>query len=170
MPKIIIIVGSKSDLEVLKESQMIDALEKLHIFREDIVISVISAHRNLAELEVNCVKHVKQGTKIFIAAASMSAHLPGVIAAITKCSLPVLTVALGKTDFHLNAALMSMIDMPKGVPVAVCGVNESGLYNAAVLAAQILALEDTKIRDAFSNFYLFEVSKPPQINIKLEEN
>lgn len=128
---IAIIMGSDSDLPVVKKLTAVlkdfDAIYEVHI---------ISAHRTPYELERYVTQAEQKGIKVFIGVAGKSAHLPGVIAAYTTCpviGLPVLTTDLGGMD-----SLLSIVQMPPGVPVATVGIN--GAENAGLLALQILAL------------------------------
>lgn len=145
--KIAIILGSESDLDVLKKSKAIQVLDDVGI-KYDIVI--ISAHRHHHTLENYCHIALSKGCAVFIAAAGMAAALPGAIAAICADSSNyplVIGVPLPSMDFANGMdALLSMIRMPPGVPVAVCGVGESGFKNAAIAACEILAVGDETIR------------------------
>ncbi len=142
-PLVRIIIGSKSDLETCKPIQ--DQLGEFGI-ESDFYVS--SAHRNpLKTMElVNSAK--SDGIKLFIACAGMAAHLPGVIASHT--TLPVIGVPLKGNTLNGEDALYSIVQMPPGVPVATVAIN--GTKNAAILAAQILALSDTKIKKKLQHF------------------
>ncbi len=139
-----IIIGSKSDQSYADETASM--LEKLGISYD---IQVSSAHRhpeNTAEL---ARKAEEAGYRIVICIAGMAAHLPGVVAAHTN--LPVIgvpvPVSLGGID-----SLLSMAQMPPGIPVATVAVGKAGAKNAAVLAARILALSDREIAEKHSQF------------------
>ena len=113
-------------------------------------MKVLSAHRNPEELQEYLSQLEMRETKIIIAAAGMAAHLPGVIA--SKTIVPVIGVPLPGS--HLNGvdALYSIVQMPAGIPVATVAVGKAGATNAAVLAAEILALCDGDITDKLRTF------------------
>lgn len=128
-----IIVGSRSDLEVVQKAA--DQLTKLGVRNE---LRVISAHRAPDLLESYVSDAIGRGAKVFICAAGLAAHLPGVVA--SKTTLPVIGIPMpGQLAGGLDA-LLSIVQMPKGVPVATVGVGQA--ENAALLAAQMLALSD----------------------------
>jgi 5-(carboxyamino)imidazole ribonucleotide mutase len=143
MPRIRIILGSKSDQE--KGDRIREMLDKLGI---DYDFFISSAHRN-PERTANLAKYAdKDGVKIIIAAAGMAAHLPGVIAAQTI--LPVIGVPLSGSPLQGVDALYSVAQMPSGIPVATVAID--GGRNAAILAAEILALSDESIRQRLEQF------------------
>ena len=129
-------MGSDSDLFVMKE-----AAEILNIFRISNEIKVISAHRTTDRM-VNYANEAKRrGVMVIIAGAGGAAHLPGMVAAIT--SIPVIGVPIKTTTLHGIDSLMSIVQMPAGVPVATVAIN--GAKNAGILASQILGLKFSKI-------------------------
>ena len=131
-PLISVIAGSKSDEKIVNE--VISTLRELGIEHE---VQYLSAHRNHLQLE----EYVKKSeAKIFIAIAGMAAHLPGFIASIT--SKPVIGVPVSGKLQGLDS-LLSMVQMPRGFPVATVGIDMGS--NAAILAAQILALSDEEL-------------------------
>ena len=133
-----IIIGSKSDLETCQPIQK--HLDELGIASD---LHISSAHRNPAKT-MELVKDAEQsGIQVIIACAGMAAHLPGVIASHTV--LPVIGVPLKGNSLSGEDALFSIVQMPPGVPVATVAIN--GVKNAAILAAQILALAHPKIRE-----------------------
>ena len=133
-----VIVGSDSDLPVIEETTKV--LEKLSISYS---VSVASAHRT-PELLKNIINaSVKNGVKVFIAAAGMSAALPGVVASETI--LPVIGVPMEGKHLASQDSLFSVSQMPPGIPVGCVAVGKAGAVNAAVLAAEILAVSDFKI-------------------------
>jgi 5-(carboxyamino)imidazole ribonucleotide mutase len=140
-----IIIGSKSDEAVIKNCE-----EYLNYFDISYETKVLSAHRN----PVETVKYVKKaetnGIKIFIAAAGMAAHLPGVIAANTI--LPVVGIPLSNSELSGVDALYSIVQMPAGIPVATVAIGKSGARNAAILAAEILALNDENLKKRLKIF------------------
>jgi 5-(carboxyamino)imidazole ribonucleotide mutase len=129
-------MGSDSDLFIMKE-----AAEILNIFRISNEIKVISAHRTIDRM-VNYANEAKRrGVMVIIAGAGGAAHLPGMVAAIT--SIPVIGVPIKTTTLHGIDSLMSIVQMPAGVPVATVAIN--GAKNAGILASQILGLKFSKI-------------------------
>jgi len=134
--KVGIIMGSDSDLPVMKEAA--DFLSDLKIPYE---ISIVSAHRTPKRLYEYAETAIDRGLSVIIAGAGGSAHLPGMAAAITTLpviGVPIQTKALGGVD-----SLYSIVQMPPGIPVATVAIN--GAKNAAVLAAAILAIHDAEI-------------------------
>ena len=137
-----IIVGSRSDLEVVQKAA--DLLEKLGIRYE---LRVISAHRAPDLLETYVSGALDRGATIFICAAGLAAHLPGVVA--SKTTLPVIGIPMpGQLAGGLDA-LLSIVQMPKGVPVATVGVGQA--ENAALLAAQMLGLANSDVARAVAD-------------------
>ncbi len=136
-PVVGIIMGSKSDAEVMRECEK--ALEEFNIPFETIVSS---AHRNPAKTRRYALGARKRGIKVIIAGAGYAAHLPGFIASHTD--LPVVGVPIPSSPFHGLDSLLSMVQMPKGVPVATMGLGKSGARNAAIFAKQILALGNVR--------------------------
>jgi len=136
--KIGIIMGSDSDLPVMKEAA--DFLTKLNIPYE---ITIVSAHRTPKRLYEYAETAIERGLSVIIAGAGGSAHLPGMVAAITTLpviGVPVMTKALSGVD-----SLYSIVQMPPGIPVATVAIN--GAKNAGILAASILSVSDSEIRD-----------------------
>mgnify|MGYP003393352012 CR=1 FL=1 len=133
-----IVMGSDSDLQVMAEAAKV--LEQLGIMSE---VRVLSAHRMPSELVAYIHDAEARGCKVFIAGAGMAAALPGTVAAHT--ALPVIGVPLTSAASALGGldALLSIIQMPPGVPVAAVGLN--GAKNAGILAAQIIAVSDESV-------------------------
>jgi phosphoribosylaminoimidazole carboxylase PurE protein len=137
-----IIVGSRSDLDVVQKGA--DLLGQLGIEHE---LRVISAHRAPDLLESYVSGALERGAKVFICAAGLAAHLPGVVA--SKTTLPVIGLPMpGNVAGGLDA-LLSIVQMPKGVPVATVGIGQA--ENAALLAAQMLGLSDERIAKAVAD-------------------
>jgi len=133
--KVAIFIGSESDFEIVK-----GATDTLKEFEIPFVLEVTSAHRT-PERTVKLVETLEaEGVRVFIAVAGKAAHLAGVVAAHT--SLPVIAVPVGSTTLSGFDALLSSVQMPKGVPVACMGLGKSGAINAALLAIQVLGLKD----------------------------
>lgn len=136
-PLVSIIMGSTSDLEVMEK-----AASLLNDFKIPFEINALSAHRTPEEVESFSKGASGRGIKVIIAAAGMAAHLPGVIAAST--SIPVIGVPINASLSGIDA-LLAIVQMPPGIPVATVGVN--GSLNAAILAVQILASGDESINE-----------------------
>jgi 5-(carboxyamino)imidazole ribonucleotide mutase len=137
-----IIVGSRSDLEVVQKAA--DLLTSLGVTNE---LRVISAHRAPDLLDAYVSDAIQRGAKVFICAAGLAAHLPGVVA--SKTTLPVIGLPMpGNLAGGLDA-LLSIVQMPKGVPVATVGLGQA--ENAALLAAQMLGLRDDAIARAVAD-------------------
>lgn len=136
-PLISIIMGSTSDLPVMeKAAKFLDEMEV------PFEINALSAHRTPSEVEAFAQGAAARGLKVIIAGAGMAAALPGVIAAST--TLPVIGVPIKGMLDGLDA-LLSIVQMPPGIPVATVGVN--GAQNAAILALEMLALSDTDLAE-----------------------
>ena len=135
-PKVSIIMGSTSDYKVMEK-----AAELLNDFRIHFEINALSAHRTPEEVETFAKNAAGRGVKVIIAAAGMAAHLPGVIAAST--TLPVIGVPISSSLGGMDA-LLAIVQMPPGIPVATVGINAS--LNAAILAVQFLAEGDEKLQ------------------------
>ena len=136
-PAVGIIMGSRSDWETMRHAA--ETLDKLGVASET---SVSSAHRNPDRLHDYAAGARERGLKVIIAGAGMAAALPGAAAALTP--LPVLGVPIGTKDLGGLDSLLSMVQMPGGVPVGTLAVGRAGAVNAALLAAAILALSDEK--------------------------
>lgn len=134
-PLVSIIMGSTSDLPVMEAA--VKFLDEIEIPFE---INALSAHRTPEEVEKFAKNASERGIKVIIAAAGMAAHLPGVIASMT--TLPVIGVPI-KASLEGLDALLAIVQMPPGIPVATVGINAS--LNAGILAAQMIALHDEKV-------------------------
>jgi len=141
-PFVAIVVGSRSDLEVVQKAA--DTLDKLGVARE---LRVISAHRAPDLLESYVSDAIHRGAQVFVCAAGLAAHLPGVVA--SKTTLPVIGLPMpGQLAGGLDA-LLAIVQMPKGVPVATVGVGQA--ENAAILAAQMLGLSNATVAQAVAD-------------------
>lgn len=144
-PAVLVVMGSRSDLPVMQSC--IDQLKDLQIPYE---VRIFSAHRTpdaVLDLSKNAAA---SGIRVIIAAAGGAAHLAGVLASSTilpVIGVPMQTSALGGMD-----SLLSTVQMPSGVPVATVAIGKAGAKNAAILAAQMLALSDPKIEGALMDF------------------
>ena len=143
--RVLILLGSKSDLPVIEG--MVTLLERFGLGFE---VAVASAHRQPDRLRRIVRRADKAGTEIFVAVAGMAAHLPGVVASLTAkpvIGVPVAAGPLGGVD-----ALLSIVQMPPGVPVATVAIGSVGARNAACLAARILALSDPAVAAALDEY------------------
>lgn len=138
-----IIVGSKSDLSYAREAGTI--LDELGIAHE---LRVLSAHRTPGPLEVYVAEAEARGVRTFICMAGMAAALPGVVAART--TLPVIGVPLPAGDLKGQDALLAIVQMPPGIPVATMAIGVPGARNAAWFAAAILGLADPAVAESIS--------------------
>jgi len=137
-PLVGIIMGSDSDLPVM--SAAADICEKFGIAYE---VSIVSAHRTVDRLIEYSKTAEERGLKVIVAGAGGAAHLPGMVAAITP--LPVIGVPVRGSNLEGMDSLLSIVQMPGGVPVATVAVN--GAKNAGILATQIIGSSDTKVRE-----------------------
>jgi 5-(carboxyamino)imidazole ribonucleotide mutase len=142
-PLVGIILGSKSDLEVMQ-----GAAEQLEEFGVPFELVIASAHRNPARVHAWAEGAAAAGMRVLIAAAGKAAHLAGVVAAFTP--LPVIAVPMRTSDLGGLDSLLSMVQMPTGVPVATVAIN--GARNAAILATQILATSDETYREKIATY------------------
>ena len=134
-----VIMGSKSDWNIMKEACVL--LEKLGIPYEK---KIVSAHRTPDWLYEFAENAVKRGIKVIIAGAGGAAHLPGMVAA--KTVIPVIGVPIPATHLQGMDSLLSIVQMPAGVPVATVAIGASGAKNAALLSAQILGLGNKEVQ------------------------
>lgn len=137
-----IVMGSKNDWETMKN--IADTLDQLGVGYEK---RVLSAHRTPDETAAWVEGADKRGLKVIIAGAGGAAHLAGVCAA--KTSLPVLAVPIESKALHGLDSLLSMVQMPAGVPVGCLAIGNAGATNAALLAVQILSLSDSELLARF---------------------
>jgi len=143
MPKVGVIMGSVNDLSVMQET--IDILEVLNVACEK---QVVSAHRTPEEMFEYARKARKRGINVIIAGAGGAAHLPGMVASIT--TLPVIGVPIQSKSLKGMDSLLSIVQMPAGVPVATMAIN--GAKNAGILAAEILALSDSTLLERLEKY------------------
>ncbi len=136
-----IIMGSRSDWDTMRHaSETLDALGVTHD------VSVVSAHRTPDRLFEYAETAVERGLKVIIAGAGGAAHLPGMTAAKTR--VPVLGVPVQSTALQGQDSLLSIVQMPAGIPVATMAIGRAGAINAALLAAAILAADDARVATA----------------------
>lgn len=142
-PLVSVIMGSKSDLDTMRLSS--EVLRELNIPHET---KIISAHRT-PEAMFNFARKAKEkGIKIIIAGAGGAAHLPGMVASLSE--LPVIGVPIKSSNLNGLDSLLSIVQMPKGVPVATVAIGQSGAENSALLAAKILSLSDEDLAGRLS--------------------
>src|SRR5213082_852860 len=137
-PVVSIVMGSDSDLEVMRE--VAKALEGFGIAYE---MDIASAHRSPARTAEYARRAAGRGVRVIIAGAGGAAHLAGVIAAET--TLPVIGVPIPSTSLQGMDSLLATVQMPAGIPVATVAIGKAGATNAAILAAQIIALSDAEM-------------------------
>ncbi len=139
--RVMVLLGSASDLPVIEKMKPL-----LDRFGLSYRIEIASAHRQPAKL-ARVVKHAdKTGTEVYVAVAGMAAHLPGVVASMT--ARPVIGVPVASGPLAGVDALLSIVQMPPGVPVATVAVGSAGARKAACLAARMIALKDKKVAAA----------------------
>lgn len=160
MAEVAIVMGSNSDLPVVK-----GAIEKLKEFGVSYEAHVISAHRTPYQAEEFAKNAKANGIKVIIAAAGKAAHLGGVIAAYT--TLPVIALPIQSSLMDGLDSLLSMVQMPSGIPVATVAVN--GAENAGILAAQMLALSDAALSARLEQFKADMAAAVMKKDAKLQE-
>ena len=158
LKKVSIVMGSQSDYKTMVFCQNI--LKKLNIKFET---KIISAHRTPNRMYEFAINAEKNGIAVIIAGAGGSAHLPGMISALT--SLPVLGVPIESKKLKGLDSLLSIVQMPKGIPVGTLAIGEDGAINAALLAASIIGLSDLTVKKKLNQFRLSQsksVKKKPK--------
>ena len=156
--KVSIVMGSQSDYKIMKLCEK--ALKNLGILME---IKIISAHRTPKRMYEYASNAEKNNIGVIIAGAGGSAHLPGMIAALTP--LPVLGVPIETKKLKGLDSLLSIAQMPKGIPVGTLAIGEDGAINAALLAASIIGISDSKIKNKLKSWRLSQtksVKKNPK--------
>jgi len=156
--KISIVMGSQSDFKTMIFCQ--NVLKKLDIKFET---KIISAHRTPKRMYEYAINAEKNNISVIIAGAGGSAHLPGMISALT--SLPVLGVPIESKKLKGLDSLLSIAQMPKGIPVGTLAIGEDGAINAALLAASIIAITDSKVKSKLNQWRLTQsksVKKKPK--------
>ncbi len=140
-----IVMGSKSDLEVMREAEKV-----LREFGISCELRVISAHRTPAKAHAFATTAKKLGRKVIIAGAGKAAHLAGVLASLT--TIPVIGVPITTSDLGGLDSLLSTVQMPGGIPVATTAIGKAGAKNAGLLAAAILAMMDPKLDESLQAY------------------
>lgn len=143
--KILVVVGSKSDLSITGKG-----LEVLRRWQISHSLRVASAHRSAEFLNQIVENFVAQQGQVIVCVAGKAAHLAGVVAA--KVTLPVIAVPVNSGDVGGLDALLAMAQMPSGIPVATMGFGSHGFINACLLASQILALQDSSLQQELNNY------------------
>ncbi len=143
--KVAVIMGSKSDLPVMEETTAL-----LKQFGIETEMRILSAHRCPEEVAAFAKTAAGKGFSAIIAGAGMAAHLPGVIASFT--TLPVIGVPIDASSLDGIDALLSIVQMPPGIPVATVGIGKAGAKNAALLAVEMLALAEPSLKNKLSSF------------------
>ncbi len=145
MPRVGVIMGSRSDLPTMEK-----AVEMLKRFGVDYEVKIVSAHRT-PELMFEYAKTAKErGLKVIIAGAGGAAHLPGMVSSLTP--LPVLGVPVKSRALNGQDSLLSIVQMPGGIPVGTLAIGESGAKNAGILASEIIALLDEEVAKKIDEF------------------
>lgn len=144
-PKVGVIMGSTSDWETMQHAA--DTLESLGVAHE---VEVVSAHRTPDKLFSYAESAAERGLEVIIAGAGGAAHLPGMVAA--KTAVPVLGVPVQSKALNGMDSLLSIVQMPAGIPVGTLAIGRAGAVNAALLAAGIVANHDDAVRSALNEF------------------
>ena len=161
-PLVAIVMGSDSDLPVVKETISI-----LKAFEVPYEVRVISAHRTPDLAADFAGKAAGRGIRVIVAAAGGAAHLAGVLAAGTP--LPVIGIPIPSTSLQGLDALLSTVQMPGGVPVATMGIGNGGAKNAGLLAIRILALEKSVLRKALKEYRAAQQKKVEEADQRVRD-
>ena len=156
--KVSVVMGSQSDFKTMKL-----CLKVLRLLNIKFETKIISAHRTPDRMYEYAKNVEKNNIAVIIAAAGGSAHLPGMISALT--SLPVLGVPIESKKLKGLDSLLSIVQMPKGIPVGTLAIGEDGAINSALLAASIISISDTKIKKKLLEFRMSQsksVKKKPK--------
>ena len=157
--EVAVIMGSTSDLKVMKP-----AIKLLQDWKMSVEVKVVSAHRTPEFMQEYAMKTSTQGIKVIIAGAGGAAHLPGMVASLT--TLPVIGVPISLEKLKGLDSLLSIVQMPKGVPVATVAIDNG--YNAALLALRILAIRDSSLEKKLKQFHKQQKIKSIQSNKSLK--
>ena len=155
-----IIMGSDSDWPIMKH-----AAEVLDDFNISYEAQVISAHRTPDLMFKFSEEAEKKGFQVIIAGAGGAAHLPGMVA--SKTTLPVLGVPVPSKHLEGHDSLLSIVQMPKGIPVATFAIGEPGSYNAGLFAISLIAVNDKEVNQKLKDFRKKQITKV--LNMKLDE-
>ncbi|MEQ1932357.1 MAG: 5-(carboxyamino)imidazole ribonucleotide mutase [Fimbriimonadaceae bacterium] len=157
-PIVGIIMGSKSDLETMQAA--VDIVQEFGVSHE---VKVVSAHRTPQEMVSYATGAVERGLRVIIAGAGGAAHLPGMVASLT--TLPVIGVPVPTKHLGGEDSLLSIVQMPAGVPVATVGIGNS--KNAGLLALRILGVSDPTLSEKLEVFRLSQIELVAQMNANL---
>ncbi len=161
MAKVGLIMGSKSDFEIVKE-----CISTLKLFNIDYDVIISSAHRT-PDKTINWVKSAKSNNiSVIIAFAGAAAHLAGVTA--SKTNLPIIAVPIASTTLGGLDSLLSSVQMPGGIPVATMAIGKAGAKNAALYACQIIALQNDTLYEKLENYRKAMADKIEKDNLELE--
>lgn len=160
-PQVGIIMGSDSDLRIMQDAA--DILDSLQVPYE---LTIVSAHRTPERLYDYARQAESRGLKVIIAGAGGAAHLPGMVASLSL--LPVIGVPIAATKLNGEDSLLSIVQMPKGIPVATVAIDNA--TNAGLLAAQFLATHDQPLRDRLGKYREDLTAKVMQKAAKLESS
>ena len=155
-----VVMGSSSDLKIMKPG-----IDLLHLWKLKVEVKVVSAHRTPDLMQEYAKGAARRGIKLIIAGAGGAAHLPGMLASF--CTLPVIGVPIALKTLKGLDSLLSMAQMPQGVPVAVVAIDNS--INAALLAIRILALEDASLKKKLRQFEKAQSTKSLKSNRQLKD-
>lgn len=155
-------MGSESDLETLSQAE-----SQLQAFGVSYEIGVYSAHRTPERMFEYAKTAESRGIKVIIAGAGGAAHLPGMVAAIT--TLPVLGVPVASKHLSGLDSLLSIVQMPGGIPTATFAIGNAGAKNAGLFAVQILALQDAKLAEKLKSFRAAQASAVIESDARLRE-
>lgn len=158
--KVAIIMGSESDLKIMSE-----AIEVLKIFKIPFLVEIVSAHRTPKKMYQFAESAIQKNIGIIIAGAGGAAHLPGMVASLT--TLPVIGVPVTIGNLKGLDALLSIAQMPKGIPVATVAVDNA--FNAGLLAVRMLGIEDIKIAKKLSTYNKELEQKVKKMNQKIKK-
>lgn len=163
MPKkkeVAVVMGSASDLKTMKP-----AIKLLQNWKVPVEVKVVSAHRTAKFMQEYATKVSSRGIKVIIAGAGGAAHLPGMLASLT--TLPVIGVPISLKKLKGLDSLLSIVQMPKGVPVATVAIDNS--YNAALLALRFLAIKDSSLEKKLKQFQQKQKIKSLKSNKALKD-
>ncbi|MFO7981732.1 MAG: 5-(carboxyamino)imidazole ribonucleotide mutase [Candidatus Aminicenantes bacterium] len=160
--KIALFIGSDSDFDIAK-----GAVDIFKEFGVSFQVEVTSAHRSPERTKNLVLDLERQGAQIFIAVAGKAAHLAGVVASHTQ--KPVIGVPVGSAGLNGLDALLSTVQMPRGIPVACMGIGKSGAVNAALLAVEILSLKDPSIAEQIAVYREQMEEKVKEASDKIKE-
>ena len=149
-----IIMGSQSDWDIMKEAK--NQLDEFSISNDQLIISAHRTPNRIADYAKNVLYN---GIKVIIAGAGGAAHLPGMMASHTN--IPVIGVPIESTSLNGIDSLLSIVQMPKGIPVATVSIGKTGAKNAAILAAEILSLQNEQIRNELKSWKISMTNDVP---------